>query len=234
MPCFNNTTVITYTTYMIHFANQENQICSQQGEDGIIKAVFDEIGTTNRVAVEFGALDGPTDNTLLLKKQGWKVHQWNGEKLTPNIKQHFVTAENINQIWESEGVPDEPDLLSIDIDYNDYWVWQALIHRPRLIVIEHNASIPPTEARVVPYDPNRGWDGTNFFGASLLALNQLAQKKNYSLIYVESQGVNAFFIRTDCLTSNIKPLTPTQAYQSPKYGPNNGGHPQSSKEMPLI
>lgn len=218
---------------MIHFADHENQICSQQGEDGIIKAVFDEIGTTNRVAVEFGALDAPTDNTLLLKKQGWKVHQWNGESYTPSIKKHWVTAENINQIWDREKVPQSPDLLSIDIDYNDYWVWRALKATPRLIIIEHNASIPPTEARVVPYDPNRGWDGTNYFGASLLALTQLAQSKGYSLIYVESQGVNAFFLRSDLLTQNITPLTAAEGYQTPKYGPNNGGHPQSDKVMPL-
>ena len=219
---------------MLNLSTYEKQICSQQGEDGVIEAIFDEIGTTNRVAVEFGALDAPTDNTLLLKKTGWKVHQWNGERFTPNVKKYWVTAENINTIWAKEGVPDEPDLLSIDIDYNDYWVWKALKARPRLIVIEHNASIPPTEARVVPYDPKAGWDGTNYFGASLKALWQLAKQKDYSLVYVESQGVNAFFIRNDCLGDNLQALTATQAYQKPKYGPNDGGHPQSDKVMPLL
>lgn len=219
---------------MIDFSLHENQICSQQGEDGIIAKILEEIGTTNREAVEFGALDGPTDNTLLLKKTGWKVHQINGEKLTPSIHQAFITAENINQVFDQLGVSESPDVLSVDIDYNDYWVWKTLTRTPRLLVIEHNASIPPTEARVVPYNPKAGWDGTNYFGASLKALELLAKEKNYSLIYVESMGVNAFFVRDDCLTPNLKPLTAKEAYQTPKYGPNNGGHPQSSKVMPLL
>lgn len=219
---------------MIDLSQHENQACSQQGEDGIIAKILEEIGTTNKTAVEFGALDGPTDNTLLLKKTGWKVYQINGEQLTPNIHKAFITAENINQVFKTLGVPQEFDVLSIDIDYNDYWVWKALTHRPRLIIIEHNASIPPTEARTVPYDPKAGWDGTNYFGASLKALEQLGKYKQYSLVYVESMGVNAFFVRNDCLTRNLRVLSAKEAYQKPKYGPNDGGHPQSDKEMPLI
>ena len=219
---------------MIDLSAHENQISSQQGEDGVIATILKEIGVKNRVAVEFGALDGPTDNTLLLKKTGWKVYQINGEKLTPNIHKAFITAENINKVFKNLGVPQEFDVLSIDIDYNDYWVWKALTYRPRLVVIEHNASIPPDEARVVPYDPKAGWNGTNYFGASLKALEKLGKFKQYSLVYVESMGVNAFFVRNDCLTRNIKVLTAKEAYQKPKYGPNDGGHPQSDKVMPLI
>lgn len=219
---------------MINLSLHEKQICSQQGEDGIIAKILEEIGTTNRVAVEIGALDGPTDNTLLLKKTGWHVYQINGEQLTPSIHQAFITAENVNQVLDDLGVPQEPDMFSLDIDYNDYWVWQALTYRPRLIVVEHNASVPPTESRTVPYDATAGWDGTNYFGASLLALEKLGKEKGYSLVYVESMGVNAFFVRTDCLTPNLKVLTAKEAYQKPKYGPNDGGHPQSDKIMPLI
>lgn len=218
---------------MIELAKYENQVYSQQGEDGVINKILKEIDTTNKVAVEFGALDALTDNTFLLKRCGWKVYQINSEQLTPNIHKAFITAENINQVFSDLGVPQEFDVLSIDIDYNDYWVWKALTYSPRLVVIEHNASIPPDEARTVPYDPKAGWDGTNYFGASLLALERLGKEKDYSLVYVESMGVNAFFVRNDCL-GQLTPLTAKEAYQKPKYGPNDGGHPQSDKTMPLL
>lgn len=219
---------------MIDLSKHEKQICSQQGEDGIIEAIFDEIGTTSKEAVEFGALDAQTDNTLHLKHKGWKIHQWNGKALTPNIKKEFITAGNINRIFKKHEVSKDLDLLSIDIDFNDYYVWESLRWKPRVVVIEHNASIPPTEARIVKYDAKRTWDGTNYFGASLLALEQLAKRKGYSLVYVESQGVNAFFVRDDVL-GNLQPLSSGEAYQTPKYGCGpNGGHPRSHEEMIFV
>jgi glycine cleavage system H lipoate-binding protein len=82
----------------------------------------------------------------------------------------------------------------------------------------------------VKYEPTRTWDGTNYFGASLLALTNLSQKKGYSLVHVESNGVNAFFVRDDCL-GNLEALSAAEAYQTPKYGGNNGGHAESSEKM---
>jgi hypothetical protein len=215
---------------MINLQNTENRVTSQQGEDGVIQAILSEIGWTNQIAVEFGALDGETDNTLLLKAMRWQVFQINGEKLTENIHQAYMTPENCNQVFAELGVPKEFDVLSIDVDFNDYYIWEALEYRPRLLVIEHNASIPPDESRVVKYEKDRVWDGTNYFGASLLALEKLSKKKGYSLVYVESTGTNAFFVRDDCL-KNLQVLTAKQAYQTPKYGGNNGGHAQSQETM---
>jgi len=217
---------------MIDLSKHEKQIYSQQGEDGIIQAILDEIGTTNKVAVEFGALDDLTDDTLNLKNHGWKVYQINGEQYTPSIHKAWMTAENCNDVFTELKIPKEFDVLSIDVDFNDYYIWEALEYRPRLLVIEHNASIPPTEARVVRYEPKRVWDGTNYFGASLLALEKLGKKKGYSLVYVESMGVNAFFVRDDCLTKNLTPKTSEEVYQLPKYGQGpNGGHIRSWEEM---
>lgn len=215
---------------MIDLRKAERKVLSQQGEDGVIQAIFDEIGTTNRVAVEFGALDAETDNTLLLKKLGWRVYQINGEKLSPNVHKAWMTAENCNDVFAELGIPKEFDLLSIDVDFNDYYIWQALEYRPRVLVIEHNASIPPDQALVVKYEPHRTWDGTDYFGASLLALEQLSKKKGYSLVHVESMGVNAFFVRDDCI-GNLTPLSAAQAYQAPKYGAYNGGHKPSTEKM---
>lgn len=132
-------------------------------------------------------------------------------------------------------MPKSFDLLSIDIDFNDYWVWKSIVdYSPRVVVIEFNSSIPPNESKVVPYDPNAQWDGTNFFGASLLALKHLGLEKGYTLVGCDSNGVNAFFCKSD-LISNIKIKDIQDLYRPPKYGEVvNGvhiGHPPSDKKM---
>jgi len=152
-----------------------------------------------------------------------------------DIKIEKVTAENIQHLFQKYKVPKNFDLLSIDIDYNDYWVWNAIVdYFPRVVVIEYNSSIPPTESRVVPYDPNAKWDGTNYFGASLLALKNLGLRKGYTLIGCDNNGVNAFFCKSELLnTLKIKDIH--DLYKPPKYGQIvNGihiGHPPSDKKM---
>ena len=75
-------------------------------------------------------------------------------------------------------VAGEIDLLSIDIDYNDYWVWKAIeVVKPRVVVVEYNATLPPPLSLVVPYAPATAWDGSNYFGASLEALARLGTTK---------------------------------------------------------
>lgn len=152
-----------------------------------------------------------------------------------DIKNERVTAENIQNLFEKYNVPKSFDLLSIDIDYNDYWVWKAITdYSPRVVVIEYNSSIPPTKSRVVPYNPDARWDGTNYFGASILALRNLGVKKGYTLVGCDSNGVNAFFCKTELVKGyKIKDLQ--DLYRPPKYGQIvNGshiGHPPSNKIM---
>lgn len=152
-----------------------------------------------------------------------------------DIKIEKVTAENIQHLFQKYNVPKNFDLLSIDIDYNDYWVWNAIVdYHPRVVVIEYNSSIPPTESRVVPYDPDAKWDGTNYFGASLLALKNLGSKKGYTLVGCDNNGINAFFCKSQLLQdTKIKCIE--ELYRSPKYGKivNDTyiGHPPSDKKM---
>jgi len=152
-----------------------------------------------------------------------------------DIKIEKVTAENIQNLFQKYNVPKNFDLLSIDIDYNDYWVWKAIVdYSPRVVVIEFNSSILPNESRVVPYDPDTKWDGTNYFGASLLALKNLGLEKGYTLVGCDNNGVNAFFCKSELLDEfKIKDIL--HLYRSPKYGEIvNGqhiGHPKSDKTM---
>ena len=109
-----------------------------------------------------------------------------------------MTAENINGLIGASGLRGEIDLMSIDIDFNDYWVWKAIeIVDPRVVVIEYNAGLHPPLSLTVPYQPNRSGGGTNFFGASLEALVRLGAVKGYRIVGCNISGSNAFFVRRE-------------------------------------
>jgi hypothetical protein len=119
---------------------------SQNGEDGILRIIFEKIGVTNRFCVEFGVQDGRECNTrYLLETAGWSGLRMDGGDHSAcygQVHKEFITAENICSVFDKYAVPREFDLLSIDIDGNDYWVWRALEgYTPRVVVIEYNASL---------------------------------------------------------------------------------------------
>jgi len=216
----------------------EKKIWSQNNEDGIIEYIFSVIGTTNKYFVEFGVQTGDECNTrYLLEKKDWRgLMMDGGDNKKPHIKQEFITAENIEVLFKKYNVPKSFDLLSIDIDGNDYYVWKAITnYNPRVVVIEYNSSCNPMESQVIKYDPDFKWDGTNYFGASLLALKKLGETKGFSLLGCDTNGSNAFFIRDDQWNENLKKKNIEEAYMPPQYGKiidgRHVGHPRSNKKM---
>ena len=135
------------------------------------------------------------------------------------LKQSLVTAENINTLIKSADLDGEIDLLSIDIDFNDYWVWRAIqVVKPRVVVIEYNAGLRPPLSLTVPYQPNHAGGGTNFFGASLEALVRLGRQKGYRVVGCNISGSNAFFVREDlCADHFIEPATAEEHYEPPRH-----------------
>ena len=195
-------------------ARFEQRVFSQNGEDGVISEIFRRIGTTNQSFVEFGCGNGIENNSLYLLHSDWhglwidgdsrlvsSIAESHSEFMTTGrlrLVRSLVTVENIEGLFGANDVASEPDLVSIDIDGNDYWVWKALeLYRPRVLVVEYNAMWPPDSHWVQKYAPHRGWDGTSHHGAGLGALAHLGQKKGYRLVHCELSGVNAFFIRED-------------------------------------
>jgi hypothetical protein len=109
-----------------------------------------------------------------------------------------VTPDNVEDLFADASVPAEPDVLSIDIDGRDYWVWEAIhAHRARVVVIEYNAALPVNRPLAQPRDHEEGWNGTDFFGASLEALRLLGADKGYRLVHTDLAAGNAFFVRSD-------------------------------------
>ena len=198
----------------------ERQVFSQSGEDGAIAEIFRRIGASSRTCVEFGLDDGVVSNTAFLLAQGWKgfwleagaanvaaIRRRFGALLKSGqlkLREAFVAAENVQSLFRELGVPEEPDLLSIDIDTNDYWVWKAIdAFRPRVVVIEYNATFPPDVLWARVYDQRAVWDGTSYQGASLKSLEALGASKGYSLVGCNLSGVNAYFVRSDLCGSHF-------------------------------
>jgi len=200
------------------------KIYSQNDEDGIILYILKHIGVKTKKFVEVGVENGIECNTTnLLKNFDWSGAQIEGnKKLYDNAKIQlkkvlgkkiknlkllniFVTKKNINQILKKYSGK-EIDLLSIDIDGNDFWIWKAInCVKPRLVVIEYNSFFGPNISATIKYNPQFSWDHYNnkpYYGASLKALEKLGKQKKYSLVGVDKNGVNAFFIRND-LAKNI-------------------------------
>lgn len=174
----------------------EMSVYSQNGEDGIIKAIFKQIGNYNKFAVEFGCWSNEA-NTILLKRNGWTCLQMDGNGDGTHIKKEFITRENINILLDKYNVPRDMDLLSVDIDGNDYWVLKEILtyYRPRCIVVEYNSTIDVSESKAIIYNAKQTYNyGDNYFSASLLAFQRLCAKSGYTLIATDKRGVNAFFV----------------------------------------
>jgi len=208
---------------------------SQNDEDGIIQEIFRRIGASSRAFVEFGVESGVECNTVKLLVEGWRG-LWieaNGEhanairrRFAPfveagrlTLKESTVKPDSIDALIAEAGIAGEIDLMAIDIDYNDYWVWKAVrTVQPRVVVIEYNASLRPPLALSVPYDPKGSWDGSNFYGASLEALVRLGADKGYRIVGCSIAGVNAFFVRADlCGDKFLEPATAEEHYEPPRH-----------------
>jgi len=192
----------------------ERRVLSQNGEDGIIGELFARI-PNSRFFVEIGVEDGEQCNTALLARYyGWKGLMVEADAamfrhlqaryrpLPVDVLNLLVTRENIAQALESFNVPKALDLLCIDIDGNDYYVWEALgAYRPSVVVIEYNASFGSAASKTVAYDPQFVWDRTRSYGASITALAKLGHRLGSALVGADCRGINAFFVRRDLLGS---------------------------------
>lgn len=194
------------------------KVYSQNDEDGIIHEIFRRIGTKTKEFIELGVGNGLECNTHYLLHCGWHGLWIEGNKafcreigssFRPVIKNGrlkvvhgFITRENIERMIrygrKAQRTDDPPDLLSIDIDGNDWYVWEAVTSvRPRLVCIEYNGKFPPDLYWKQAYDAKHIWDRSDWQGASLKAMEELGRKKGYVLAGTNLTGVNAFFVRED-------------------------------------
>lgn len=214
----------------------EFKVFSQNGEDGIIQFLIQNTEIKNKIFVEFGVETYKEANTkFLLLNNGWSGLIIDGDKNAMekiassdlhwkyDLKSigNFITKDNINKIIKSAGIEGEIGLLSVDIDGNDYWVFENIdCINPQILIMEYNSMFGDTHKISVPYDENfvrsQKHYSNLYYGASIAALCDIANKKGYDLVGSNSFGNNLFFIRHDCNKLKIK-LTPKEAYVKSKF-----------------
>ena len=212
----------------------EYGLFSQNGEDGILRRIFSEIGFGSRRFVEFGFSTNESNALRLVLHEGfgglfldasdWQVDRFNRAARAVGVtaaraERAFLTRDTLQPLLLARGTPAEIDLLSIDVDGNDYWFWESLDRvSARVTVVEYNAALGPDVSLAMPYaESGRPADDAPhhfaYAGASLTALVRLAGRKGASLVCCDSSGTNAFFVRNDCLTDRLRPQTPAEAFR---------------------
>jgi hypothetical protein len=203
---------------------------SQNGEDGVLLFLFNVIGTTNRKAIEICAGDCiECNSTNLIVNHGWDgllcdgsaANIARGKKyyagrldalqfVPPRMVQSWITRSTVNDLIKSNGFAGEVDLMSIDIDGMDYYIWKAIdVVRPRVVVAEYSAAAGE-RSWTIPYQDDYCWDLKEAAGASLPALEKLGREKGYRLIGSLRHGINAFFLRDDVGTEFFPTVTASQ------------------------
>lgn len=221
----------------------EFKVFSQYGEDGILQYLIRITGVPEELStfVEFGVENYTESNTRFLVKN----NNWRGLVIDGNLKnieyckaddiywRHdltainaFINADNINQIILDAGFTGNIGLLSIDIDGNDYWIWERInVINPIIVVCEYNSVFGAKSAVTVPYNSNfirKSAHYSNlYFGCSLKALELIGKAKGYALVGTTSVGNNAFFVRYDRL-NELKELTTEKAYHQSYFRESRG------------
>ncbi len=211
------------------------KVFSQWDEDGIIQYLISHLPIRNRTFIEFGVEDYEESNTrFLLFKDHWQgmvldgceedIRFIQGDKLywefDLQAKRAWITRENIDSLVREAGFGEDVGLLSIDIDGNEYWIWEAIESvRPYIVIVEYN-SLFGLSPVTVPYKQDfhklsAHYSGL-YYGCSLTALHHLAKEKGYMLAGVNAWGHNAFFIRGD-ISSGFRGVEPEEVYAPSTY-----------------
>lgn len=216
------------------------KLFSQHNEDGILLYIFSLIGTTNKKAVEICAGNGIECNTSnLIVNHGWigllfdgseeninKGKKFYSKCLTtkfypPKLISSWIDADNVDSLIKDNGFEGEIDLLSLDIDGVDYYIWKSIkCINPRVIVLEYNHLWGPDKSVSVPYSSNFKAEftkyGSDYAGASLSAFVKLGKEKGYRLVGCNIYGTNAFFIRNDVGKDILPEIKTNECFKHPR------------------
>jgi hypothetical protein len=207
---------------------------SEFEEDGHLLYLLTLAGSTSRTVVEISSQDGRTCMaTNLLVHHRWRGFLFDGDPvfvadgqrffarhpatraLPPVMRAEWFTRDNVNRVLASAGIPGEVDVLSLDIDGNDLYLWSAMTVRPRILICEFNNAVPSELALTIPYQPDFDYtalppDQALFRSASLAAYAAICKRKGYRLVGTNALGFNAIFLRDDVLATEM-PEIPVSA-----------------------
>jgi hypothetical protein len=213
-------------------SDSEFKVFSQWGEDGIIDYLVENLNIENTTFIEFGVEDYEESNTkFLLLNRNWKgfvidssldyINKIKNSQLywkySITAFQAFITKENINQLMQLSGFKKQVGILSIDIDGNDYWIWNEInVIEPSIVIVEYNSRLGNEKSYVVPYDSNFERKAAHYsmiyYGASLKALIKLATQKGYAFVCCNKAGNNAFFVKKELLNDKVREADINEGY----------------------
>ena len=209
----------------------EVKVYSQWGEDGILDYLCERLGLSKPRILEVGAGNFDECNSrFLAENRNANVFAVDGrEDLISSVEgsplywkshvvgfQTWVTPENINEIiTNAKNAIGQPDIFSLDLDGNDYWILDAAnLASIRIVVAEYNPLFGHKNAVTVPRDDK--FDRTSkhyswlYYGASLKAFTLLLEKKGFAFVGTNRVGNNAFFVSKDI--ANLIPTKISQDY----------------------
>lgn len=209
----------------------EFRVYSQWGDDGIIQYLIRNVPLQSESFIEFGVEDyGEANTRFLLVNDNWRGLIIDGSRdfmdrvrTSDMYWRHdltavdaFITRDNINEIISANGFSGTLGILSIDIDGNDYWVWEAInVVDPAIVIVEYNSVFGSKRAITVPYDKDfrraNAHSSYLFWGCSLRALCLLSEKKGYVFVGCNSNGNNAYFVKRS-LAENLQPVSVEEGY----------------------
>jgi hypothetical protein len=187
-------------------------IYTQNGEDGIIEKIMDELEISEGNVIEFGAWDGlyisniyrlwkyGKFNGILIEGDPVKAKEFNGDSKNAKMFNYFISPEKSNEnsidnVLDNIGIEGEIALMSIDIDSCDYYVMESMErYKPMVIIIETNNSFGHEEVY-------KSYDS----GCSMRAVWDLCKIKGYSMV---AYTANAILVRND-LIRKLKEFDPT-------------------------
>ena len=222
----------------------EFRVFSQFGDDGIIQWLVSHLPSLPRRFVEFGVEDYSESNTrFLMVNNNWAGLVMDGAPANiARLRRRkwfwrygltalplFITRENVDAVIAGWAGTRDVGLLHVDVDGNDYWLWEAIqCIKPGIAIVEYNALFGSERALTIPYAANFRRHAAHYsgqyFGASIAALTHLAKRKGYALVGGNSAGNNAYFVRADLLGENLREVAPSAAFATPQFRESRDPH----------
>lgn len=202
---------------------------SQGDEDGLTLEIINRLVLEESTFIEFGVGDGRENNTLVLRALGFKgawvdalenTHLREVDSKTFYYQQEWIDNTNVIGIMENyhRCFQTTPQVVSIDLDGNDYWIWKTLLengYRPQLAIAEYNARFPLPVEWVMPHDSEHFWKEDDFYGASLQSLSNLFADFGYFPLVCSINGTNVFFVKNTYLDRFPERCELTDVFVSP-------------------
>jgi hypothetical protein len=193
--------------WISQIGQNRKQHFSQTGEEGYIEFILDNIGHGKKNLVDIGAGDGKylSNTKYFIDRHGYKGILLDGDSRgNKNVKEVWITKDNVSDILMKYKCPKEFTLLSIDLDGNDYDIIESVCSdfKPRLIVCEINGTIPKGISKKIAYNEKHVWNNNDYYGFSYSAALILARKLGYVAVF-QNDALNMYLVRQDLLPADI-------------------------------